>query len=60
MYNEKNFDSAFTLQFTLNAMREEELPSACIECGACTRLCPQGIEIPEVLKAFANVMTNRH
>ena len=34
-------------------MKPEELPSACIGCGACAAICPQQIDIPNVMKAFA-------
>ena len=34
-------------------MKPEELPSACIGCGACAAICPQQIDIPGVMKAFA-------
>lgn len=53
LYNEVNYTGSLgTLGFTLNAMREAELPSACLGCGACESLCPQGIPIPEVLRNF--------
>lgn len=58
MYNEKSFDSAFTLQFTIDAMSEAELPSACVGCKACSRLCPQGIDIPKVMERFENMLEN--
>jgi predicted aldo/keto reductase-like oxidoreductase len=56
MYNEASFGRAFTLNFTLGAMTEDELPSACLACGECKALCPQDIDIPEVLAKFAQVI----
>ena len=53
MYNEINYNKGLgSLSFTLNAMEEKELPSACLGCGACEKLCPQSIAIPEVLGKF--------
>ncbi len=53
-----SFDNPFTLNFTLGAMVEEELPSACLACGECKELCPQGIDIPDVMKRFAETIAN--
>lgn len=53
MYNELIFSGRNTLNFTLNAMTESELPSACIACGACQHACPQGIPVPEIMQKFA-------
>jgi predicted aldo/keto reductase-like oxidoreductase len=44
------------LGFTLDAMKEHELPGACISCGACARLCPQEIAIPDIMKKFAGLI----
>lgn len=53
MYNEINYDKSLgSLSFTLNAMSEKEMPSACLGCRACEKLCPQNIKIPEVLGRF--------
>lgn len=52
MYNEVSFENAFTLRFTLDAMKESELPSACLDCGVCKQLCPQDIDIPNIMKKF--------
>ncbi len=53
MYNEINYDKSLgSLSFTLNAMSEKEMPSACLGCRACEKLCPQSIKIPEVLRRF--------
>ena len=52
IYNEVSNGKAswFTLGFTLNAMAETELPSACVDCGNCKQVCPQGIDIPDVMR----------
>jgi predicted aldo/keto reductase-like oxidoreductase len=59
MYNEAKGADGFTwmqLGFTLDAMKENELPAACISCGACTRLCPQEIAIPDIMNKFAGLI----
>ena len=37
----------------LQAAPDNEKPSACIACGKCTKVCPQGIDIPAVMKELA-------
>jgi len=58
LYNEMHFNTETFIvkNFTLKAMTEKELPSACIACGACSKLCPQGIDIPSVLKQFSDTL----
>jgi len=58
-YNDASFENPFTLNFTLGAMTEEELPSACLACGECTELCPQEIDIPDIMAKFAETLANR-
>ena len=58
MYNESvSVPNAFTMGFTLGAMSESELPSACLSCGACSRACPQNIDIPSALSKFAALLS---
>ena len=47
LYNEMNFSPR---TFYLNGLKEEDMPSNCIACGACTTVCPQSIDIPDVLQ----------
>lgn len=58
LYNEHlsrpNF--AFIAPMALGAMPAEKHPSACIACGACTKVCPQQIAIPDALADFAQLM----
>jgi L-lactate utilization protein LutB len=58
MYNEAGFENPFILHFTLDAMKEAELPSACLACGDCKELCPQGIDIPDIMERFAETIAN--
>lgn len=53
LYNEQVFSGGgFIVSMNLNSMPENKRPSACIACGACQAVCPQGIKIPEVLSDF--------
>lgn len=61
MYNEgTSLDNPFLLSFALGAMSPEELPSACLACGDCMALCPQGIQIPDVLEVFDKMIQEKH
>jgi Fe-S oxidoreductase len=42
----------------LGAMTEVELPSACLACGDCKQLCPQDIDIPDIMEKFAETIAN--
>jgi predicted aldo/keto reductase-like oxidoreductase len=59
MYNESTFENPWILKFTLDAMKEAELPSACISCGACRQLCPQEINIPDIMTKFDAVLRTK-
>jgi predicted aldo/keto reductase-like oxidoreductase len=62
MYNEAKSADAFawmTLGFTLDAMNDTELPESCLGCGECTKLCPQGIDIPSVMAKFSELLEKR-
>jgi predicted aldo/keto reductase-like oxidoreductase len=57
MYNEaKNGGLSWAMNATIGNMKNEELPAACISCGACKKLCPQSIDIPAVMKQAAQVL----
>jgi predicted aldo/keto reductase-like oxidoreductase len=48
------------LNFTLGGMKEGELPAACIGCGACTKQCPQEIDIPGIMQKFTELLAKRN
>jgi predicted aldo/keto reductase-like oxidoreductase len=37
-------------------MTDAEKPGACLQCGACARMYPQGINIPQVMEMFAALL----
>ena len=52
-YNELRFSPAVNVGMRIEALPEEKRPSACIGCGSCAKICPQGIDIPGAMKEFA-------
>jgi L-lactate utilization protein LutB len=54
----QGLENPFILHFTLDAMKEAELPSACLACGDCKELCPQDIDIPDIMERFAETIAN--
>ena len=43
----------------VEALPADRQPSACVACGQCVRACPQGIDVPAHLKAFAAGLERR-
>lgn len=55
MYNEHTFTGGgFLAPMKLKSIPEENRPSACIACGKCKELCPQCINIPEIMEKFTD------
>lgn len=53
LYNEQVFSGGgFIVGMSLSSLPENKRPSACLSCGACQEVCPQGIKIPEILADF--------
>lgn len=51
MYNNKKFlDWAYGLLH-----RDKQLPDQCVDCGKCIPLCPQGLDIPRLLKEVEKI-----
>ena len=43
----------------VEALPADKQPSACVACGQCVKACPQGIDVPAHLKAFADGLARR-
>lgn len=56
IYNDLLFAQTFTVSMAIEALAENELPSACIKCGNCKQQCPQFIDIPQALEDFTNII----
>ena len=39
----------YTTRMGIDALPEEKRPGACIGCGSCMAMCPQNIQIPDLL-----------
>lgn len=48
-YNDLSYSKSFTPIMYLEHLSESKLPSACLQCGQCATICPQKINVPEVL-----------
>ncbi|MBO8449599.1 MAG: aldo/keto reductase [Spirochaetes bacterium] len=52
-YNEHVFTGGgFLAPMALASFDKDKLPSECIGCGSCRKVCPQGIDIPAAMKDF--------
>lgn len=59
LYNEAMVTGADWRQgMALAAIEKDKWPQECINCGACQKLCPQSIKIPEVMTDFVNLLGN--
>lgn len=53
LYNEHRFtNGGFFGPAFVGSMPEDKRPSACIGCGACEKVCPQGIRISDAMRDF--------
>ena len=57
LYNEHAYsEGGFIAPMALAAIEQDKLPSACIGCGACAKVCPQQIDIPGTMKKFTELL----
>jgi len=56
IYNEIRIAPGMNAGMRIELLPEEKKPSACIACGKCTKICPQGIAIPQVLSEFTEAL----
>ena len=52
-YNDLKMQFSFTPMMRLEQLPEEKRPHACLQCHACTQVCPQGIAIPDILAGLS-------
>lgn len=58
LYNEHKFTGGgFIAPMALSALSKEQLPSACISCHSCERVCPQQIKIADMMKDFTRMLS---
>ena len=57
LYNEFKFSGgSIIVRRTINHLDENKRPSACVQCRACEKVCPQGIAISSSLADFVRRM----
>ena len=57
LYNEHSYSGGgFIAPMALAAFDKDKLPSACLGCGECAKVCPQKINIPDVMKKFTEML----
>lgn len=57
LYNQaKTTGNTGHFRLVYDKMSPDEKASACVDCGACLKKCPQHIPIPEMLKKIASEM----
>ncbi|MCL2080452.1 MAG: aldo/keto reductase [Oscillospiraceae bacterium] len=55
-YNEAVNAFGWYVRDVMSSLSDGEKPGACIACGACVPLCPQSIEIADVMAKFAALL----
>jgi len=57
LYNEHAYsEGGFIAPMAIASLDKDKLPSACIGCGSCAKVCPQQIDIPGVMKKFTELL----
>ena len=57
LYNEHAYTGGgFIAPMALSALPEDKLPQACLHCQSCEQVCPQQIEISEVMEKFSALL----
>ena len=57
-YNNMKFDRSLNMSMRLDGLSEDKKPAACIGCGQCSHACPQGIDVPSVMRELDDLYTN--
>ncbi len=61
-YNEMRFNKdkfEFITTFAMIGTPKDKWPTACIGCGACSKVCPQSIDIPKIMQEFTDELKAR-
>ena len=56
IYNDLAYAPGVNTASKVEFLPEDKQPTACITCGACARICPQKIDIPEKLKELSKML----
>ncbi|HJJ33311.1 MAG TPA: 4Fe-4S dicluster domain-containing protein [Methanocorpusculum sp.] len=53
IYNDEVFSEGGRItRLHLSALPADRQPASCVSCGECTKMCPQGISVPDILRDF--------
>lgn len=58
-YNDYRMAPSINVSMYIEQLAADKQPSACIGCGKCVKVCPQNINVPEALHAFADSLKSR-
>jgi len=56
MYNELTYGESWTVNAVLKLMTDDEKPGVCTKCGKCSNLCPQEIDVVDVMVKFSGLI----
>lgn len=52
LYNDLRYSPSMIASMRAEAVPEDKRASACIGCGKCAQICPQRIDIPQMMQDF--------
>jgi len=55
-YNEAAHGMTWYVEDIIDSLPDDKKPQACIGCGACIPLCPQNIDIADIMKKFSTIL----
>ena len=42
----------------VDSLPEDKRPQSCLGCGNCRQVCPQGIDVPEIMQKFSDFLAH--